>query len=72
MAEPIAQIATLEGCDASHRARNKDAHRTHWPAAEYPSAARVRSDGTLDIVSTTAGFPSFSKSADRKLVEVAQ
>lgn len=72
MAKPIAQIAALKGCDASHRARNKDTHRTHWPAAEYPSAARVRSDCTFGIVSTTAGFPTISKGADRKLVEVSQ
>ncbi|MPS71345.1 MAG: hypothetical protein E2586_22975 [Novosphingobium sp.] len=72
MAELIPQIAALEGCDAPHRARNKDTHRTHWPAAEYLSAARVRSDGTLGIVSKTAGFPVLSQSAHRKLVEVAQ
>lgn len=72
MAEPIFQIAALEGCDASHRARNKDTHRTHLPAAKMLTVSRVRSGGALEITAMRAGFPALSQSAHRKLLEVAQ
>lgn len=72
MCEPVRNPACHSAPDAWHLGRGTRSHRTHWPAAEYLSATRVRSDGTLGIVPTTAGFPAFSKSADRNLVEGAQ
>jgi hypothetical protein len=29
MPDPVAQVARLQGCDATHRADNSDTHRTH-------------------------------------------
>lgn len=68
----IAQITALEGRDAPHRGRNKDTHRTHMSAAKMLAVSRGRSGGTFRSVERPGGFPAFSKSADRKLAEVAQ
>jgi hypothetical protein len=67
-----ATSAPLHGYDASHRAINEDTHRTHWPAADFPVALRVRSGVATAILTLFGRISARRKSANRKLVEVSQ
>ena len=71
MIEPAYILACHSAPDASHRGMGRS-HRTHWPAAGKLAVLRVRSGSTLDIASTSTGYPAFAEGADRNRVEVAQ
>jgi hypothetical protein len=43
MTAPISYLARSVGHDASHQAKRKETHLTHWPAADFLGVSRIRS-----------------------------
>lgn len=62
---PASQAARLVGHDASHRAKRKGTHLTHWPAADFLGSPRMRSGGVVLAHTASRVFPRLVADARR-------
>ncbi len=66
---PTTQLAGFVGLDASHRARGKGTHPTHWPAADSHDFPRMRFGCGATIPFLSGAVPRLVKDARRMRVE---
>ena len=71
MPDPVAQVARLQGCDATHRADNSDTHLTHGCIAQFRHFLRVREECANIAAPTKHAIVPFFESAPRTLGEAA-